>query len=782
MKPVLKRATGRTGPAAEPGRPGWSRRLGVLAAVSLALFLALAGRLYAVAVVGHTDFLAQAEHRRRRPTLSPACRRQILDRLGRPLARDLPEDDVVCDLPDLDPALGLVRGLASALGVSREAALARLRAARAEAAAMGDDAEQLVLGEVPPERAEMVRRALKGVAGLRPGYERERVVVLADAALLATGPRTVERLAPLLGRDPSELLLELDLAAAAIVAVADPEERVKRWRRPMAVAAAASFDVVAQVRETASDLPGVRVVRRWRRVHPRGAAAAHLVGTIGAQTPEEAQRDDDAGRVLDASPDALGLLLGERTTLPDDVRLRDDAYGRTGIERTHDELLRGRPGATVLARDARGRTRATLLEVPAKDGQDVRLTIDIELQAAVEAALDAAVLRHGDGLSGGAAVLLDLRDGGVLVSASSPRYDPDSLGRDFDGLLADPRKPLLNRAVLAVPPASTFKALSAFALSAPGGPGSGKPGLPPGWTTECRGALFPGKPGFKCDGVHGTVDLPKALERSCNVFFFRAADAVGLDALQPWAEAIGLGHPVAGLPGERAGHVPTTASKPGRLAEAAASLSARTDELARTSFMDLAGQDLARRRAARAAWWLSACASDATPRPGDGRNAFIGQGDVLLTPVQVAWLAATIAGRGRAARPRVDAARPVEWLQLPYDPAVLNRVREGLRRVVTSGTASSEAIGLRGKDVAGKTGTAERGKEDPHLAWFMGYYPASAPTLALAILVDRTPGHGGDVCGPVARAAIEAYDQAILGKKPPNKPQVLGGSQPKKGE
>ncbi len=776
MKPVVKRITGRTSPAAEPGRPGWSRRLGVLAAVSLALFLALAGRLYALAVLDHEGLRAQAEERRRRVSLSPACRRQILDRLGRPLARDLPEDDVVVDLPDLDPALGLVRGLASALGVSREAALARLRAARAQAAELGDEAE-LVVGEVPPERAELVRKALKGVAGLRPGYERDRVVVLADPALLAQGPRTVARLAPLLGRDPSELVAELDGAAAAIVALVDAEERVKRWRRPMAVAPAASFDVVAQVRETASDLPGVRVVRRWRRVHPRGAAAAHLVGTIGAPTAEEAERDADEGRVLDASPDALGLLLGVRTTLPDDVRLRDDAYGRTGIERTHDELLRGRPGATVLARDAKGRTRATLLDVPAKDGQDVRLTIDIELQAAVEAALDAAVLRHGDGLSGGAAVLLDLRDGGVLVSASSPRYDPDTLGRDFDGLLSDPRKPLLNRAVLAVPPASTFKALSAFALHAPDGPG-GEPGLPLGWTTECRGALFPGKPGFKCDGVHGTVDLPKALERSCNVFFFRAADAVGLDALQPWAEEIGLGRPVAGLPGERGGHVPTTASKPGRLAEAAASLTARTEELARTSFMDLAGQDLARRRAARAAWWLSACASDATPRPGDGRNAFIGQGDVLLTPVQVAWLAATIAGRGRAARPRVDAARPVEWAQLPYDPAVLNRVREGLRRVVTAGTASSEAIGLRGKDVAGKTGTAERGKEDPHLAWFMGYYPASAPTLALAILVDRTPGHGGDVCGPVARAAIEAYDQAILGKKP----QATGGQQPKKGE
>jgi penicillin-binding protein 2 len=474
--------------------------------------------------------------------------------------------------------------------------------------------------------------------------------------------------------------------------------------------------------------------------------------------------------VLDASPDALGLLLGERTTLPDDVRLRDDAYGRTGIERTHDEVLRGRPGATVLARDAKGRTRATLLDVPAKDGQDVKLTIDVELQAAVEAALDAAVLRHGDGLSGGAAVLLDLRDGGVLVSASSPRYDPDSLGRDFDGLLADPRKPLLNRAVLAVPPASTFKALSAFALRPLGAPRrwtgpaasrASRPAGPPSAAARSSRAS-------RASSATGSTGRSTCRRRS-------SAPATCSSSAPPTPWGSTPSKPVgrrrsgsaARWPACRASAGATSrrppASPRGSPTPRRACPSGRS-ELGRTSFIDLAGQDLARRRAARAAWWLSACASDAAPRPGDGRNAFIGQGDVLLTPVQVAWLAATLAGRGRAARPRVDASRPVEWTHIPYDPAVLGRVREGLRRVVTNGTASSEAIGLREQGRGRQDGHRRARQGGPAPGLVHGLLPRERPDPGARVLVDRTPGHGGDVCGPVARAAIEAYDAAILGK------------------
>ena len=97
---------------------------------------------------------------------------------------------------------------------------------------------------------------------------------------------------------------------------------------------------------------------------------------------------------------------------------------------------------------------------------------------------------------------------------------------------------------------------------------------------------------------------------------------------------------------------------------------------------------------------------------------------------------------------------------LELDPDVLAIVREGMRRVVLQGTASSRKAGLRGLDVAGKTGTAQTGKDKRYVAWFMGYYPASAPEVAFAVVVDRTPGHGAGVCGPITRQLLEAFEQA----------------------
>lgn len=753
-------------------QPPWAARLTLLGGAALGAFLLLSGRLWAVAVHRHEEQRTRALIRQRRVVVQPACRRQVLDRAGRPLALDLPEEDVVVDLPDLDPSLSLVAPLASALGLTRPAALDRLREARATAAALGEDEEgaTVLVGGAPLERLERVKKALRGAHGLKATIEPHGLALHADAALLARAGRTIERLAPLLGVEPADLAGQIEQGVQAIVLLDDKDERVARWRRPLVLVEAAPFEVVARVGELGWDLPGVRVLRRWRRVHPRGPVASHLVGTLGLPTAEEAARDVAAGRVLDHDGEALGLLLGEATTLPADVRLAAEPYGRTGIERTHDDALRGRPGATLLVRDAKGRTRATLLEVPAKDGRDVRLTVDVGLQAAVEAALDEAVARHGDPTSGGAAVLLDLRDGGVLAIASAPRFDPDALGRDFEALVADPRRPLLDRSVRAFPPASTWKILTSFALERPEGPGTAPAGLPSGWTTECHGALFPGRPGFRCDGYHGPTDLARAIERSCNVFFFRAADRLGIDALATWSIALGMGAPVGDLPGEQGGLVPSTAMKGERLERAARQVGRageRVGQSAATWPFDEAQLHRSLRRLARATWWLNACGQDRIPLPGDARNAFIGQGDVLATPVQVAWLAALIAGGGRAARPHVDADRPVEWTDVPLDPRTLATVKQGMRRVVTHGTASDRKLGLRDLDLAGKTGTAERRKGEPKLAWFMGYYPASRPELALAILVERTHGHGGEVCGPVARVAVRAWEEHLKGKTPP---------------
>lgn len=737
------------------------RRHKALGVVALGVLLLLTGRLYALTVLRHGELRAKAQRRSRRADVLPARRGQVLDRHGRPLALDLPVDDVAVDLTELDPALDLVVPLARALGLERQAAWERLRAARdlALEASVDEPLEPVVVGGAPLAQAERVRKALRGAEGLSLRFEASGLAVLADPARLLACGRTVAALAPLLEASASDVAAAVEAEVAEILAEDDRDERVTRWRRPLVVCTEASFEVVARVSERQDDLPGVRVVRRYRRLYPRGEVAAHLVGTIGKPTAEEQARDRAGELLVDDGGQALGLLMGERAALPEAARLRDQPYGRSGVERAFDAALSGRPGVRVIVRDARGRPRSTLADLPPQDGRDVRTTVDVELQQALEGALDQAVAKHGDAQAGGAAVVIDLRQGDVLALASSPRYDPNALGAQFDAHAADPRRPLFDRSVAAFPPASTWKVLTAFAMTDP----ELETSVPLGWTTDCQGKLFPGKAGaFRCDGLHGPTDLGRGLERSCNVFFFRAADKVGLDAMAAWAQRLGLGQRLLGLPGERVGLVPASGMKETRLERAVEGFHERW--AGTVDALSLQGHDPrkvegALRRMDRAVWWLACCVGDRVPRPGDARNAFIGQGDVMATPVQIAWLAALVATGGRAPLPRVDADAPVTIHDAQLPAGTLARVRDGLRRVVTRGTASDPRFGLRGRDVAGKTGTAERRKDQPKLAWFMGYYPASRPEIAFAVLVDRTEGHGGEVCAPVTKALIDAVEK-----------------------
>ena len=728
------------------------RRLRLLAGGGLLLLLGLGLRLWQLSVLRHQELSTTALRRQRRVEVLPARRGAVLARDGRPLAIDLPIHDVVLRLTDLDPALDLVGPLALAGGIERQEALRLLRAARAGAAA---GARQLPLLVVPLERAEVARRALRSERWLSLAVGEDGLHVGVEAAVFAPRAETLARLARLLERSPQELEAQVQAAVDAIHAQPDRSERVLLWQRPLVVVPEAGFAVVARVLERAFELPGVELRIRYRRRYPQGALAAHVVGTCGPPTAEELRRD--AALLLDGDRDAQGLLLGAREEIDPRARLRDEPRGRSGVERSAQEALRGRPGARVLVRDARNQTRGVLFAEPPQDGADLRLSLDVDLQGPLEEALDRAVLRHGDPASGGAACVLDLERGDVLALATSPRYDPNTLGQDYPQLLADPRKPLLHRAVLAFAPGSTWKALSAFAITEPGRAGS----LPPGWSTVCQGRAALGGNSFACDGVHMDVELVEALERSCNVFFFRAADQVGMEPLADWAARFGLGRRFGrGIPGEHAGAIPRAGEKRRRAAAAARAHLGWTYELARAGWSgDARRVELASRRLARARWWLEACTQDLELRPGDVRNAIIGQGDVLANPIQVAHLAAVVATGGRAPTPRLDLDAPVEVQPVALDPRVLERVRQGLRRVTTHGTASKAELGLRGLDVAGKTGTAERNARagQPHQAWFMGYYPASRPRIAFAVLVDRTHGHGGDVCAPVARALIDAW-------------------------
>lgn len=748
------------------------RRIDLLTGGGLAILLGLGGRLYALSVLRHDELRDAAERRSRRAIVLPARRAPILDRDRVPLALDLPVRSIVLDLTDLDPTLGLIPQLGWCLRIDRLQAAERLARARALAAErVGADGEgEVVLGRVSLEEAERIERLLRRATHLRaePRPDGLRLVVPADVLRVRT--ERLARVARLLDLDAAELEARFEARVREVHALEERDERLIAWRKRLVVVERASFAQVARVTERAFELRGVEVREGFERVYPQGDVASHLVGYVGPPTAAEEREALREGLLLDSDRELRRFLSGERDAVDPRMRLRDERYGRRGLELSQEERLRGVPGLRVEVRDVKGRVRDELLHLPPKDGETLQLTLDVDVQRAAEAALDRAVARHGDPAAGGAAVLIDLSDGGVIALASAPRFAAATLNEDYRGLVADPRKPLLHRAVLPQAPGSTFKVLSAFAIV----DRSEEGGLPLDWTTVCTGRLTSreAKVGGRCDGVHGTTGLARSLERSCNVFYYRAADRVGLAPIARWARRVGLDGPLGiDVPGERGGTIPAPGYKEARLAAQEESVASWARRLAEACAHGPAVGGEAVRRVAHAAdrlthatVWRARFAADLALRPGEVRNTAIGQGDVRLTPLQVASLAALVATAGDMPLPRLAADAPPAVRHVPLDPAALALVADGMRRVVTRGTASAARIGLRDLDVAGKTGTAERRKGEPHLAWFMGYYPASAPEVAFAVLVDRTSQHGGEVCGPVTRALLEAYEAARGGR------------------
>lgn len=741
----------------------FSGRINLLTGASLLLLGALGTRLYALTVSNHSDLRRKAEQRRRRAEVLPARRGPISDRQGRPLAVDRPTHRIGLDLPALDPALEVVTPLSWCLRITRPEALRIVREARARA--KDTEEETLSLARVPLDQSERVHRILRRKPYLWARVDWDGVTIVTRTDLLRVRGEALVKLSELLDLDADMLSERIMDRVDAIHAIDDRDERIPKWREPLALIEAAPLPLVMRVSERAFELPGLRVEQAFARRYPHGSVAGHVLGYLGAPSAAEARRDRLAGVVLDAGRDYLGLLHGESDGIDARVRLRSEPYGRIGAERTFDAELRGVPGVRVVIRDVKNRLREEVSHVPPSDGDEVRLSLDVEVQAAVEGALDRALGNHGDASAGGAAVLIDLSDGGILTLASGPRFDANTLRETkyYEGLVRDPRRPLFHRAVKAYPPASTMKVLSAFAMFDP----ARETSLEPGWTTTCLGRLSRKARRFHCDGTHYDTHLVKALCKSCNVYFFRGADSIGLAPLTEWARLIGIGDRMAtDVYGESRGLFPYEGFKRDRAAEATQSLATWSVKLSRAMNDPQRAEalELAYRRLVRAVWWQQACAQDSVLGPGDVRNAIIGQGDVQLTPLQVASIAAMVATDGRFPLPKLRLDDETRWRSVSLDSDVLAEVKQGMRQVVTEGTASARSIGLRDYDVAGKTGTAERGKGEPYLAWFMGYYPASRPEVAFAVLVDRTRGHGGGVCGPIARQMLEAYELSRGGK------------------
>ncbi len=455
---------------------------------------------------------------------------------------------------------------------------------------------------------------------------------------------------------------------------------------------AAPYAVMAAVEESRSELAGIDVQVAPIRRYPAGSLAAQLLGYAGEINDGElADRTDK------------GYHLG-------------DLIGKTGLERRYEEVLRGEDGAEFVVVNAMGKRVTALEEGPPRppvSGRDVTLTLDLDVQLALEEAM-ANVER-------GAAVALDPRDGSVLAMVSKPVFDPNEFSRGISfarwkELNSNGAFPLLNRAIQsAYPPGSTFKVVTMLA-----GLQQKLVQIGSHEVTSCTGGYFFGGRRFGCwkkEG-HGNLDLVSALQHSCDVYFYQLGLRLSLEPLTQMARAMGLGEKTGiDLPAETKGLVPTSAYY---------------------------------NRHFRTGRW---------PR-GVLLNLAIGQGELLTTPLQLATMTSLAANGGHAVRPHVVSAiqgvpefrvEPPLETGVATDPANWDVVQLAMRKVVEAGTAG--AVRIPGVSVGGKTGTAQNPHGDDH-ALFVCYAPAEAPTIAMAIVAENS-GHGGSVSAPIAAHVLK---------------------------
>jgi penicillin-binding protein 2 len=471
-------------------------------------------------------------------------------------------------------------------------------------------------------------------------------------------------------------------------------------------------DALAAIEVNKYDLPGISVNVNLRRHYIYERSAAHLIGYLSEINSAELKSG--------AYPD---LRSGE-------------LIGKFGAEKVYENHLRGKRGGRQVEVNADGLVVRILKTVEAEPGHNVYLTIDKVLQRRSEALLDGVV---------GAAVAIEPDSGRILALASSPSFDQNSFvgGITFekwDSLISNPFRPMSNRAIQGeYAPGSTYKIITALA------------GLEEGvidteTTFFCPGHYRFGNRVYRCwkKGGHGSVGIIKAVEESCDVFFYQVGQRLGVDRLAWYAKAAGLGAPTGILLDQEArGLIPTAAWK---------------------------------KRRTGVPW-----------QEGETLSIAIGQGFNLATPIQMAVLAGAVANGGKRYRPiilnRIQMEdgqiirenKPKLIGKIPVSRSTLDLVKLGLWRVVNGENGTARGSRLEDIEISGKTGTTQvisRKEDDPlpeedvpiHLrahAWFIAYAPSEKPTIAVAVVVEHGE-HGSGAAAPIAKEMIKTY----LRKKP----------------
>jgi len=593
-------------------------------------------------------------------------------------------------------------------------------------------------------RTPAVRGMVLDTQGRPLASTRASLDVTVDRSALPRDPAearaVIDRLAALLGADAGRLWGRTRFCGED-GAPAPPACFNGSPYQPIPVAAAVDPVVALQVAERSADLPGVAAAPRAVRAYPApaGAVAAHLLGHVDA-----------------------------------------DLVGRGGLEASYDDVLRGRPGSVTLEVDAAGGVVDEVGRTEPEPGHHLLTTVDAEVQALLESSLADAVAaaRTRTAAAGGpqiadsaAGVVLDVRTGAVVAIASYPGFDPGlwvgGVTSEQYAALVDPSAgaPLVDRATAGqYPAASTFKPVTLEAAVRWGHPVDGRYDCPGSYRVAGRDFR-----NFRGRDLGG-MDLATAIEVSCDTIFYRFADegwqAVergGVDQISTVAREAGLGRATGvDLPGEAAGRVPDREWKRQHWE------ATRTDrcEAARTGYPDVAATDPQRAR------FLTALAAEQCTdgwrwTAGDAANLAIGQGDVLVTPLQLAQLYAALGNGGVIMRPHLGRAVvavdgtvvrqvPVEQTgALTLSAGVAETLDAGLRRaVLAEGTAGGAFEGWphAALPVAGKTGTAQvYGKQDT--SWFAAYAPAAAPRYAVVSMITQA-GTGGSASAPVVRRVL----------------------------
>jgi penicillin-binding protein 2 len=405
----------------------------------------------------------------------------------------------------------------------------------------------------------------------------------------------------------------------------------------------------------------------------------------------------------------LGLInKAELDRLEDYGYSVSDLVGRSGIEKEYDRYLKGEDGGMQLEVDASGRLVRILGSKNQKKGRDITLTIDAKLQAYTADCLEG---------KRASAVAMDPKTGEVLAMASSPSFDPNVFiepGKNdiISGYMRSSSTPMLNRTINGqYPPGSIFKVILSLA-------GLETKKVSKHTTFVCSGAYFLGKREFDCWKLtgHGPQDMRDALTHSCNVYFYNLGRKLGPDVISDYAQRLGLNKPTGiDLAGEYSGLIPNPAWK----------------------------------KANRGQSWYE----------GETVNFSIGQGDVLVTPLQMTEVAAIFATEGSAPRPHLikkigDTEVPAQKPRVvPMSNDAVKFIKSAMVNVVESDTGTGQRARIPGLKIAAKTGTAQAPRGEPH-AWFMGFAPADDPKLAFVVMVENG-GHGGVVAADIAKKMIE---------------------------